>query len=111
MTSGGLVHIAGQVAVDEDGEFVSELLVPQVRKALANVIAVLSAAGGTPADIASMTWYIDDRYEFTNDHREIRRILDETFGERRPPMSVIDVDGMLDDEALVMIEAVADLGR
>jgi enamine deaminase RidA (YjgF/YER057c/UK114 family) len=51
---GRLLFIAGQVAWNEQQEIVDENLVRQFDQALANVIAVVEAAGGAPEQIARL---------------------------------------------------------
>ncbi|HKB52864.1 MAG TPA: RidA family protein, partial [Ramlibacter sp.] len=49
--AGRIVFIAGQVGWDAQQRFASEDIVPQFEQALANVLAVLSLAGGEPRHI------------------------------------------------------------
>src|SRR4051812_39383834 len=60
-TQGKLLHLAGQVAWDGKGELVGRGdLAAQTRQALANLGAVLTEAGATPADIVRLRTYIVD---------------------------------------------------
>ena len=43
---GRQVYVAGQVGWDANGQFTSDSFAGQTRQALANVVAVLAAAGG-----------------------------------------------------------------
>jgi enamine deaminase RidA (YjgF/YER057c/UK114 family) len=57
--SGSLVHTAGAVPVDEDGNLVGEGdPVAQARRVLANLEEQLAAAGATPADVVKTVVYV-----------------------------------------------------
>ena len=57
---GRLLFIAGQVAWDERQQIVSADFVAQFDRALANVLAVVAAAGGTPQHVARLVIYVTD---------------------------------------------------
>ena len=50
--SGKVVLLAGQTALNPEGRIVGDTVVEQFEQALGNLLASLSAAGGTPADLA-----------------------------------------------------------
>ena len=62
------------------GEFASDDLAAQVRKALENVVAVLRAAGAEPRHIARLTWYVTDKAEYLAARREIGAAYRECIG-------------------------------
>jgi enamine deaminase RidA (YjgF/YER057c/UK114 family) len=54
-----IIHCAGQVALDGDGNLVGPGdVVVQCRQALANLAVVLTEAGATPADVARIRIYV-----------------------------------------------------
>src|SRR2546423_11292230 len=61
---GRLLFIAGQVAWDQQQQIVSDDLVEQFDRALANVTAVVSAAGGSAEQIARLIIYVTDKDEY-----------------------------------------------
>src|SRR6266446_7708832 len=61
---GRLLFIAGQIAWDETQKIVSADLVEQFDRALTNVIAVVTAAGGRPEQIARLVIYVTDKIEY-----------------------------------------------
>jgi len=89
------VFIAGQIGWNNQSVFETDDFVWQVRQALVNVVAVLAEAGGTPAQIARMTWYITDKAEYRAAMRDVGRVYREVIGAalsgddsragRRPP--------------------------
>src|SRR6266568_9607024 len=60
---GRLLFIAGQVGWDQQQQIVSDDLVEQFDRALANLIAVVSEARGTPEQIARLIIYVTDKDE------------------------------------------------
>jgi hypothetical protein len=55
VATGRLVFLAGQVALGADGAIVGDSIAEQFDRALANLLEALRAAGGAPADLASLT--------------------------------------------------------
>ena len=51
-----LVFLAGQTALDTDGKVVGRTLPEQFERALTNLLAALTAAGGTPSDLACVRY-------------------------------------------------------
>src|SRR2546423_3260612 len=68
---GRLLFIAGQVAWDRQQEIVSDDFVEQFDRALGNVIAVLTEAGGQPDQIARLVLYVTNRNEYRARMQEI----------------------------------------
>jgi enamine deaminase RidA (YjgF/YER057c/UK114 family) len=105
---GRMVYVAGQVGWDPlTQRVVSDDFATQVEQALANVIAVLDAAGARPQDTARMTWYITDRAAYLESLRQVGEAWRRHFGRHYPTMSVVVVSGLLESGALVEIEATA----
>ena len=104
---GKLLFIAGQIAVDKDNRIVSDNLVEQFDQALANVIAVLDAAGGKPDNVARMVIYVTDKTEYRNQRREIGNRYQKYLGRHFPAMVLVQVVALLEDAAKVEIEAMA----
>lgn len=107
VAEGKLLFIAGQIGWDAEEKLVSDELVPQFAKALENVAAVLTAAGGKNEQLARVTVYVTDKSEYKKHARAIgeewRRVLGKVF----PAMSLVQVADLLEDGALVEIEATA----
>src|SRR4029077_14463943 len=58
VAEGRTVFVAGQIGWNAAQSFESEDFVAQVRRALENVVAVIQEAGGAPAHVTRLTWYI-----------------------------------------------------
>jgi enamine deaminase RidA (YjgF/YER057c/UK114 family) len=109
VTANGLLFIAGQIGWNSEGRFPDDF-VGQVRQALENVVAVLTAAGGVPDQITRLTWYVTDRREYKSRVGDIGVVYRDIFGRHFPAMSVVEVSGLVEDDAMVEIEATAFLG-
>src|ERR671916_561298 len=68
---GRLLFVAGQIAWDEHQRIVGGDFVEQFARALSNVLAVVSAAGGSPEHVARLTIYVTDKREYQSSTREI----------------------------------------
>jgi enamine deaminase RidA (YjgF/YER057c/UK114 family) len=104
---GRQVHVAGMIGWDGEGRFHSDELVPQVRQALANVVAVLAEAGAKPAHIVRMTWYLTDKREYMAAAREIGAAYRELIGDFGVAMTAVQVAALIEDRAKVEIEVTA----
>jgi enamine deaminase RidA (YjgF/YER057c/UK114 family) len=107
---GRLLFIAGQVAWDRQQQIVSTDLVEQFDRALANVINVVSEAGGNPEQVARLVIYVTDKNEYKKRMKEIGGRYRARMGKHFPAMVLVEVTGLLEDRAKVEIEAVAALG-
>jgi enamine deaminase RidA (YjgF/YER057c/UK114 family) len=104
---GRVVHVAGQIGWDEHGQLVSAELVPQFIQALDNVIAVVRAAGGVPADIATMTAFVTDVAAYRSGARDIGAAWRARLGRHFPAMTLVGVTGLVEPGAVIEIQATA----
>ena len=105
--SGELLFVAGQIGWDRNGRMVSADLVDQFGQALANVLEVVAAAGGTPASVARLVLYVTDKSEYRSQRKPIGAAYRERMGAHYPAMTLVEVHALLEDDAKVEIEAVA----
>ena len=105
--TGKLLFIAGQIAWDQKQKIVSEDFVEQFDRALANVVTVLSAAGGKPEHIVRLVIYVTDKIEYRERTREVGERYRKHLGKHFPAMVLVRVAGLLDDAAKVEIEGMA----
>ena len=104
---GRMVFVAGMIGWNERNEFASDRLADQAAQALTNAVAVLAAGGALPSHIVRMTWYVTDKREYRAQQREIGEAYRRLMGKHFPAMALVEVKGLLEDEARVEIEAVA----
>ncbi len=105
--SGRIVFVAGQVGWNAEERFESDDFVDQARQALANIVAVLAAAGAGPETLARMTWYVLDKQEYLDRARDLGAAYREVIGEHYPAMSLVQVAGLVEVGAKLEIEATA----
>jgi enamine deaminase RidA (YjgF/YER057c/UK114 family) len=104
---GRLLFVAGQVGWDQNQKLASADLVEQFDRALANVISVVSEAGGDPEQIARLVIYVTDKNEYETRMKEIGEHYRNRMGKHFPAMVLVEVAGLLEDRAKVEIEATA----
>lgn len=108
MTEGGrMLFIAGQIAWDHQQQIVSADLVEQFDRALANVITVVTEAGGQPEQIARLVIYVTDKQDYRARMKEIGAVYRARMGKHFPAMVLVEVKSLLEDLAKIEIEAVA----
>jgi enamine deaminase RidA (YjgF/YER057c/UK114 family) len=105
--AGRMLFVSGQIGWDEREQFVANDLPGQVRQALRNVVAIVTAAGGVPENVARLTWYVLDKRDYLANARAIGAAYREVMGGHFPAMSVVEVRALVEDLALVEIEATA----
>lgn len=105
--SGDIVFVAGQVGWNREGRMVSDDLTLQFAQALENVLDVVWAAGGSPTSIARMTVYVTDKGEYVRKRQAIGEAWRKRMGKHYPAMALVEVKGLVEDDAKVEIEATA----
>jgi enamine deaminase RidA (YjgF/YER057c/UK114 family) len=104
---GNLVFIAGQVGWTGEGEWKARDFAGQFRQALANILEVLAQANGKPEHIVRLTWYVLDKHEYLSSLKAVGQAYRELMGRHYPTMAVVQVSGLVEDEARLEIEATA----
>lgn len=103
-----LVFVAGQIAWDAQQRLVGAGdFAAQFRQALQNVAAVVHAAGCEPRNVTRLTIYVTDKRRYLAALRDVGAAYREVFGKHFPAMALVQVVDLLEDGALVEIEATA----
>ncbi len=98
----GFLFTAGQIAIDPaPGQVVAGDVVAQTERVLANLTAILEAAGATWNDVVKTTVFLHDMSDFPMVNDAYARAL----GDARPARSTVQVSA-LPRNVLVEIEAV-----
>ncbi len=105
----GVLHIGGQIGWNADQKFETHDFIGQMEQALKNVLDVVEAAGGSAQDIVRLTWFVTDKKEYLARQREIGETYRSVMGRHFPAMSMVVVAGLIEDEAMVEIEATAEI--
>jgi len=108
ITEGGrIVWLAGQVgAADASGNSLAGDFDGQVREVFARLNQTLEEAGGSLADMVTMTVFITDA-RYGDRFTELRK---ETFGDNFPASALITVAGLARPEMLVEVQGIAMIG-
>jgi len=109
VTEGGkLVFLAGQTGMDATGAIAHPGdLVAQFRQALANLKVVVEDAGGAVGDIVKLTLFVTDKAAYRANLKPIGEVYRSFFGRYYPAMTLVEVKGLFDDQALIEIEGLA----
>jgi enamine deaminase RidA (YjgF/YER057c/UK114 family) len=107
VATGTTIHLAGQTALDVNGEVVGEGVVEQFEQALSNLLTALTAAGGRPEHLAALTVYVVDMDDYRAHAREIGRVWRRLVGTDYPAMAGIGVVRLWDATALVEVQGTA----
>ena len=101
------MFVAGQIGWDEKQSIVSDDFVAQFDRALANVVRVVTEAGGNPQQLARLVIYVTDKSEYVARRKEVGECYRAHLAKHFPAMVLVEVKSLLDDRAKVEIEAVA----
>ncbi|TKT82717.1 RidA family protein [Aquamicrobium sp. LC103] len=102
-----LVFLGGQIGWNADQVFEARDLASQTRQVLQNIVEVLAEAGGRPEHIVRMTWYVVDKKDYLANLKGIGEAYRDVLGRHFPAMTMVQVAALIEDEALVEIEATA----
>ena len=104
---GKLVFVGGQIGWNQHNRFECHDLVGQVRQTLRNVVDVLAEAEAGSEHIVSMTWYLTRKKDYLDNLESIGKVYREVIGRHFPAMAVVEVTALIEDEAMVEIQATA----
>ena len=105
---GQIVHLKGQIALDQQGEVVGAGdMRAQVRKVLENIRSVLASMGGRMSDVVSLVHYATDIEQFmgTGDIRK------DFFAAPFPVTTTVQVGRLYHPDLLIEVTAVAEIPR
>jgi len=111
VSPGKLLFIAGQVAVDKNGNAVGPGdLKAQTQQVFQNLAAILSEAGASFSNVVEFTTYLVGR-DAVQPFVEARNEIFPTIfpGEDYPPNTLLIISGLVREEFLVEIKALAAL--
>ena len=100
--AGNMLFSSGQLGLIPETGALPEGVQAQTRQSLANIQAILDAAGFLKSDIVKTTVFIKDM----NDFGAVNAIYAEFFGDSKPARSCVEV-ARLPKDGLVEIEFVA----
>ena len=102
--TGRLVFISGQVAQDAEGKLVGKGdFEAQVRAVFDSIKRLVEEAGGTMDDIVKITTFVTTLDEYP----VFSRVRGEYFTGSKPASSTVKVSGLVSEDFLIEVEAVA----
>jgi 2-iminobutanoate/2-iminopropanoate deaminase len=105
IVSGGLVFVSGQLSLRPDhGEIVGETIQEQTEQVLANLRAILEAAGSGLDMLIKTTVYLVD----LNDFQGMNEVYARHVGDKPPARATVEISA-LPSGAKVEIEAIAEV--
>lgn len=111
LTEGGTLYVGGQIGWNAQQVFEVHDFIGQMEQALRNIVSVVEAAGGAPEDIVRLTWFVTSKRTYLAHQREIGDVYRRVLGRVFPAMSMLVVSELVEDEALLEIEATAQIDR
>lgn len=111
LASNGTLHVGGQIGWDANQVFQSRDFIGQMKQALENIRVIVEKAGGTVEDITRLTWFVTDKKEYLARQREVGEAYRAVLGRHFPAMTMVVVSALVEDDALVEIEATAVLTK
>lgn len=109
LSADGTLCVGGQIGWTADQVFEATDFIGQMEQALRNILNVVQAAGGQATDIVRLTWYVTDKRDYLAKQADVGRAYQRVLGRHFPAMTMVVVAGLIEDLALVEIEATAKL--
>jgi enamine deaminase RidA (YjgF/YER057c/UK114 family) len=107
LADGPQLYVGGQIGWNEDQVFKTSDFIAQMEQTLKNIVAIVEAAGGKYTDIVKLTWYVIDKREYLERQKEVGEAYRRVMGRHFPAMAMVVVSALVEDEALIEIEATA----
>jgi len=107
LTAEGTLYVGGQIGWTAEQVFEAHDFIGQMEQTLKNIVAVIEAAGGGPEHLVRLTWYVTDKQDYLAHQADVGRVYRAVLGRNFPAMTMVVVAGLIEDEALLEIEATA----
>lgn len=104
---GRTLFLGGMIGWNADQEFETDDFLGQVDQALANIVAVLAEGGAGPEHVTRLTWFVTDKRAYLDALSDLGRVYRKHMGRSYPAMALVQVVALVEDRALVEIEATA----
>jgi enamine deaminase RidA (YjgF/YER057c/UK114 family) len=102
---GDMIFVTGTVGINADKTYTPEVGA-QARRSLAIIKGAIEALGGRITDVVRTRMYVTDVTKW----EAVAAVHGEIFGEIRPATTIVEVTKLIDDAALIEIEADAVVG-
>jgi enamine deaminase RidA (YjgF/YER057c/UK114 family) len=98
--SGNFIAITGTVGINADGTY-SRSVMEQAQRSLAIIRAAIEALGGRMEDVIRTRMFVTDVSKW----QEIAKVHGDVFKDIRPATSMLEVTRLIDQDAMIEIEA------
>ncbi|GLQ04842.1 RidA family protein [Sneathiella chinensis] len=105
--SGRTLYVGGQIGWNADQVFETHDFIGQMEQTLRNVLEIVEAGGGRAEHIVRLVWYVVDKAEYKAKQREVGEVYRKVMGKHFPAMAMVQVAALMEDDALIEIEATA----
>ena len=105
IAQGQQLFIAGQIGWNEQQVFETDDFIAQFAQALDHVICIVHSAGGEIGDLTEMTVFVTDLDAYRTRTKELGKVWRTRMGKHYPAMALIGVQGLVEKQALVEIQA------
>lgn len=109
LTAEGTLYVGGQIGWTAEQVFEAHDFIGQMEQTLKNIVAVIEAAGGGPEHLVRLTWYVTDKQDYLAHQADVGRVYRAVLGRNFPAMTMVVVQALVEDEALLEIEATAQI--
>ncbi len=101
---GNMLYVSGNVGTDANGNL-AEGCEAQSRQVMANIRAIVEAAGGRMEDVCKITCFLTNM----DDYADYAKVRLETWPANPPASSTVGVSGLVRPEMVVEVEAIVKL--
>ena len=105
--SGRMVFTGGIIGWNADQIIVSDDFAGQAAQALQNIVDILDCAGAKPDHLVRLTWYVTDKAAYLGSLKALGVAYKAIIGRHYPAMALVQVVALVEDRAVVEIEATA----
>ena len=98
--AGDSISVTGTVGIEADGRF-APTVKAQTRRALDIIVAAIEALGGKTSDVVRTRIFVTDIKKW----KEVGEVHGEFFDQVRPALTMVEISRLIDDAALIEIEA------
>jgi 2-iminobutanoate/2-iminopropanoate deaminase len=103
--AGNILFISGQVGRNADGDIVGPGMREQFDQTLTNITIALKSQGADISNIAKITTYVTNMYEYQS--AEVRAIRTKHFGNHKPASTSVEIVQLANPAYKVEVEAIA----
>ncbi len=104
---GRQIYVAGMIGWNGQAQFESDDFVAQCKQALQNIVDPLACAQAGREHSGRRAWDDKNKKEYLARARELGQAYQQVIGRHYPVMALVQVGDLVEDRALVEIEATA----